>query len=259
MRVLMIGDVVGKAGRKAVAALFPALREEHGIDFFIANVENSAGGKGITKETLDELFAAGVNVATAGDHVFQNKGYGAIIGDARVVRPLNYPPGAPGHGWTVVPTAQGVPVAVVNLLGRTFMKPVDCPFAAAEKALEALAGTAAVCIVDMHAEATSEKVAMGWFLDGRVTAVCGTHTHVQTADERVLPSGTAYITDLGMTGPYASVIGRGKDAVIAHFVTCLPQRFEVAEHDVRLCGAVIDIDEQTGRARGIIRVQSALP
>jgi metallophosphoesterase (TIGR00282 family) len=255
----MIGDVVGRAGRKAVATLFPALREELGVDFFIANVENSAGGKGITRDTLNELFAAGVNVATSGDHVFQNKGYCAAIDDPRVVRPLNYPAGAPGHGWTVVPAASGVPVAVVNLLGRTFMKPVDCPFAAADKALTECADKAVVRIVDMHAEATSEKVAMGWFLDGRASAVCGTHTHIQTADDHVLPNGTAYITDLGMTGPYDSVIGRGKEAVIAHFLTCLPQKFEVADQGAVLCGVVLDIDEQTGRARNITRVQRPLP
>lgn len=259
LRIALIGDVVGKPGRRAVAELVPLLRKRLGFDMLVANAENCAGGKGITPDTVRELLAAGVDVITTGDHVFDQKNAADALAEPRVVRPLNYPPGAPGRGWTVVNSAAGVPVAVMNVMGRVFMKPADCPFRAVEQVLADVRAAARIVLVDMHAEATSEKIAMGWFLDGRVAAVCGSHTHVLTADARVLPHGTAYITDLGMTGAHHSVLGRDVTAVLAHFITGLPQRFELAEHDVRLNGALIDIDETTGTACAITTIQEALP
>ena len=259
MRLLFIGDIVGRPGRRAVRRLGPALRQELGFDILVANAENAAGGKGITAETLQELFNAGVDVVTTGDHAFDQKSADAALSDPRVVRPLNYPPGTPGRGMALATAASGVRVGVVNLLGRVFMKPIDCPFRAADAAVARLSTNAAVILVDMHAEATSEKIALGWHLDGRVSAVCGTHTHVQTADETVLPNGTAYITDVGMTGAHASVLGRDVESVIGHFRTGLPHRFTLATNDVRIMGVLIEVDEQTGRAVSIERIQRTLP
>jgi metallophosphoesterase (TIGR00282 family) len=258
MRILIIGDIVGRPGRQAVRHLAPPLRQELQFDILIANAENAAGGKGVTCETLHELFNAGVDVVTTGDHAFDQKTALEALADPRVVRPCNYPPGTPGRGMAVVSAANGVRVGVINLLGRVFMKPIDCPFRAADAAVRRLAEQASVIIVDMHAEATSEKIALGWHLDGTVAAVCGTHTHVQTADEGVLPRGTAYITDLGMTGSHASVLGRDVQAVVGHFRTGLPHRFSLATDDVRLHGALIEVDQQTGMAVAIERVQRGL-
>jgi len=259
LRLAVIGDVVGKPGRRAVAELAPLLRKRLGFDMLVANAENCAGGKGITPDTVRELLGAGVDVITTGDHAFDQKNAAEALAEPRVVRPLNYPPGAPGRGWTVVSSAHGVPVAVINVMGRVFMKPADCPFRAVEHVLDEARAAARVVVVDMHAEATSEKIAMGWFLDGRVTAVCGSHTHVLTADARVLPHGTAYITDVGMTGAHQSVLGREVAPVLGHFLTGLPQRSELAEHDVRLNGALIDVDETTGTACAITTLQEVLP
>jgi len=263
VRILLIGDVVGRPGRRALAAHLPALRRTHGADFVIVNGENAAGGSGLTPKALQELVSAGADAVTTGDHIYKNKDVFACIGEDRLLRPLNYVPAAAGRGLGVYPVggssdeskdaarAPPVHVAVVNLIGRVFMNPAECPFLAVDRALEELSGRAQVVVVDMHAEATSEKVAMGWHLDGRVAVVAGTHTHVPTADARVLPGGTAYITDLGMTGSYDSVLGRDKESVIYHFTTAMPARFEVAKGDVRVAGAVVDVDASTGLARSI--------
>jgi hypothetical protein len=255
MRILIIGDIVGRPGRRALAAHTNEIRSELGVDLFIANAENCAGGSGITPETAQELLDAGIEVLTSGDHIFQQKSALQALENPHILRPLNYPEGTPGRGWTVVETTGNVKVAVVNLLGRVFMKPLDCPFRAIDAVLEEIYSHTRIIIVDMHAEATSEKIAMGWFLNGRVSAVCGTHTHVLTADARVLSEGTAYITDLGMTGAHESVLGRDIEPVLAHFKTGMPHRFKVADRNVRLNGALIDIDEQTGRARSIEIIQ----
>ena len=258
MKILFIGDVVGKPGRRAVATLVPKLREERGIDFVIANGENSAHGAGLTASTVDALFASGVEVITSGDHVWDQKEiYGVIEHEPRLVRPLNFPASAPGKGSVVVKLDDLPPVAVLNLIGRVFMPNTDCPFRAAEAEVMRLRQQTNVIIVDLHAEATSEKIAMGRFLDGKVSAVIGTHTHVATADEQILPKGTAYISDAGMCGPHDSVLGRDVNAVLQRFLTQMPQKMEVAEGDVALCGVIVDVDENTGHARGIERIRVA--
>ena len=257
MRILFIGDVVGKPGRRIVTAVLPALRRELSADLVIANGENSAGGFGITHETLEELLAAGVDVVTGGNHTWHAREAGVLLdSDPRLLRPANYPPGTPGRGAGVFHTA-GVPAAavgVLNLEGRVFMQPLPSPFEVGREEAARLRGEAAVVIVDFHAEATSEKIALGWYLDGRVSAVVGTHTHVQTADARVLPEGTAFITGVGMTGPRDSIIGMRREEILQRFLTLLPARFEVAGGPVQLNAVVLDVDEATGRARGIERL-----
>ncbi|MGH9594073.1 MAG: TIGR00282 family metallophosphoesterase [Bryobacteraceae bacterium] len=256
MKILFIGDVVGKPGRRAVATLVPKLREERRIDFVIANGENSAHGAGLTASTVDALLASGVEVITSGDHVWDQKEiYGIIDHEPRLLRPLNFPPSAPGKGSVVVERDGLPPVAVVNLIGRVFMPNTDDPFRAAEAEVRRLRQQTNVIIVDLHAEATSEKIAMGRFLDGKVSAVIGTHTHVATADEQILPNGTAYISDAGMCGPHDSVLGRDVNAVLQRFLTQMPQKMEVAEGNVALCGVIVDVDENTGSARGIERIR----
>jgi len=254
MKVLMIGDVVARPGRIAVLDRIQDLREQHAIDLVVMNAENVAGGFSITPSLADELFAAGIDVMTSGNHIFDKREVIPYIErNGRLLRPANYPPGTPGHGlW--VGEVRGVRVAVLNLIGRVFMQPLDDPFRRADELLDTLDPDVRVRLVDMHAEATSEKYAMGWHLDGRVSAVVGTHTHVQTADERILAGGTAYLTDLGMTGSYAGVIGMNREDVIARFTTAMYKRAEHATGDVRICGALIDIDESTGRAREISRL-----
>ena len=254
MRVLMIGDVVARPGRVAVLERIQDLREQHRIDLAVMNAENVAGGFSITPPLADELFAAGIDVMTSGNHIFDRREVLPYIEkQRRLLRPANYPPGTPGAGvW--LGAARGVRVAVINLIGRVFMGPADDPFRAADDLLASIPADVRVRLVDMHAEATSEKAAMGWFLDGRVSAVVGTHTHVQTADERILPKGTAYLTDVGMTGSYAGVIGMDAADVIARFTSVTGRRAEHASGDVRVCAAVIDVDEETGRAREISRL-----
>lgn len=257
MRLLMIGDVVGQPGRKAVKANVGDLRREFAPDLVIANGENAAGGNGITRETAGELFAAGVDVLTMGNHVWNKKeAFEFIPREPRIVRPANYPPGTPGTGVNVFQTRGRIKVAVLNIAGRAYLPTLDCPFRKADELLATLKEQAKVIVVDFHAEATSEKMAMGWYLAGRVSAVCGTHTHVQTADERILPGGTAYITDLGMTGPRDSVIGANKELVLNRFITQLPQRLEVATGLYQFNGVLIDIDEASGEATSIIRIQN---
>ena len=255
MRLLFVGDVIGKPGRTMLRRQLPALIDVHGVDFTIANAENSAGGVGATQETCEEMFKIGVDCLTSGNHIWDKK---EIIEyfqrEPRLLRPANYPDPCPGAGVFVGRSRDGARLAVVNLMGRVFMQNLECPFRAADTILGELRNRAECIVVDMHAEATSEKVAMGWFLDGRVAAVIGTHTHIPTADETVLPGGTAYLTDVGMTGPYDSVIGVEKAQVIERFLTQRSVRFQPAEKDVRLCAALIDIDTATGRATRIERV-----
>jgi metallophosphoesterase (TIGR00282 family) len=256
MRILFIGDVVGKPGRRAVATLVPRLRQERHIDFVIANGENSAHGAGLTASTVDALLTSGVDVITSGDHVWDQKEvYEVIEREPRLLRPLNFPPTAPGKGSTIVQLDGVPPVGVLNLIGRVFMPNTDCPFRAAEAEVARLRQKTNIIIVDLHAEATSEKIAMGRFLDGKVSAVIGTHTHVATADEQILPQGTAYISDAGMCGPHDSVLGRDVAAVLRRFLTQLPQKMEVAEADVALCGVIVEVDENTGQARSIERIR----
>lgn len=256
MKILFIGDVVGKPGRAAITGLLPGLKKEYGLDFVIANAENVSGGSGITQKTAAELFDAGVHVLTSGDHIWKKREIIEYLPtEKRILRPLNYPAGAPGEGWGVFTAGNGVPVAVINVNGRVFMDPIEHPFYETDKALAKVSSLAKVIIVDVHAEATSEKVALGWYLDGRASAVIGTHTHIQTADERILPRGTGYLTDAGMTGPYDSVIGRKVEDVLSRFLTGLPARFDVAEENIRLNGVIITVDEQTGRTSAMERVQ----
>ncbi len=256
MRILLIGDIVGSPGREAVKKIVPRLRKDRDIDFIIANAENVAGGSGLTPETVDELLQNKIDVITSGDHVWKKKEvYARLSKDNRILRPANYPQTSPGSGMTVISLENGKKVAVINLLGRVFMKPVDCPFTAAEKEIEKINRVTKIILVDMHAEATSEKIAMGIFLDGRVSVVFGTHTHVQTADEKIFSQGTGYITDLGMTGPQDSVIGRRSDAIVEHFLTLLPKKFEIADKDVELQGAIVKIDDESGKCLLIERVK----
>jgi hypothetical protein len=257
MRILLVGDVNGRPGRRALRTLLPALVAETGVDLVVANVENAADGFGITPDLADQIRASGVHCMTSGNHIWDKPEIAPYLASSPdLLRPANYPEAAPGRGvW--VGEAGGHPVAVVNLMGRVYMPPCDDPFRAADRALEAIGGRARVIVVDMHGEATSEKQAIACYLDGRVSAVVGTHTHVQTADERILPGGTAYLSDLGMTGPYDSVIGIEKTLALRKFLTGMPVRFSVAQGDARLCGAVVEVDHTSGRARAIERLQRA--
>jgi metallophosphoesterase (TIGR00282 family) len=252
---MIVGDVVGSPGREALKRCLLLLREQHHVDACIANGENAAGGFGLTAQTADEMFASGVDFITGGNHIFDKRDFGEYLESSdRVIRPANYPPGVPGRG-TGTFEVNGVTVGVLNLMGRTFMPPVDDPFRCADEMLESLLGRTHVVVVDLHAEATSEKVAMGRYLDGRVSCVVGTHTHVQTADEQILPKGTAYLSDLGMTGPMDGVIGMDATAVLDRFRTGLSERFSVAKSGMKqLCAAVVGVDPSSGRARDIKRI-----
>ncbi len=254
MKVLMIGDVVAKPGRIAVLERIQDLREQYEIDLALMNAENVAGGFSITPSLAEQLFAAGIDIMTSGNHIFDKKEAIEYIGrQPRLIRPANYPPGTPGSGlWNG--EIRGVKVAVMNLMGRVFMPPSDDPFRVADSLITSLATETKVRIVDIHAEATSEKLAMGWYLDGRASAVLGTHTHVQTADERILPQGTGYLSDIGMTGSYAGVIGMDKADVIARFTSVPARRAQHSVGEVRICAAVIAIDETTGRTQSIVRL-----
>jgi metallophosphoesterase (TIGR00282 family) len=255
LTVLFFGDVVGRPGRNAISQAVPLLREKHKADFVVVNGENAASGSGLTPTTLNKILSSGADVVTTGDHIFRNKEFPGVIHELRVLRPANYPKSADGKGWGLYTTKDGTRIIVMNLMGRVFMEPLRCPFELADEILTSASNQARVILLDMHGEATSEKIAMGWHLDGRVSAIVGTHTHVQTADERILPGGTAYITDLGMTGPYDGVLGREKAPVLKKFRTAMPAHFEVAEHDVKACGVIVKIDSNTGRATSIERFQ----
>lgn len=258
MRILFIGDIFGRPGRRVVEDHLRDIVQSRKINLVIANAENAAGGFGITPRIAEELFRHGIDLMTTGNHVWDKREiYDYLNAERRILRPANFPD-APGRGVYCGETREGVPYAVVHLLGRVFMAPVDDPFRGADRLLAGLPPECLIRIIDIHAEATSEKQAFGWYLDGRATAVIGTHTHVPTADERVLPGGTAYITDVGMTGPYESVIGVQRQIAIEKFLKQLPQRYEPAEGDVRLSAVIVEADEQTGRARSIERYTLAL-
>jgi metallophosphoesterase (TIGR00282 family) len=256
MKILFIGDVFGKPGRRAIEAHLPRLIDQEKLDFVIANGENMAGGKGMTPPTCQELFDAGVDVITSGNHVRDQKEIDVMLeSDRRLLRPLNYPPTMPGTGHVIRPARNGAAVGVINCIGRVHMGEIPSPFLPTMERVQFIREQTPVVIVDVHAEATSEKRAMGWYLDGLASAVVGTHSHVQTADEEILPKGTAYITDLGMTGPYESVIGLRIDLALERFVQQKKGKFEVGKGDVRLCGAIIDVDDRTGKATSIRRLR----
>jgi len=260
MNILCVGDIVGEPGREAVRWLLNDIKSEFNIDFTIVNAENSAGGAGLTPKIAKELLQLGCDVLTLGDHVWDQKEIEEYLKTTeQVLRPANFPEGAPGKGWCIRKSKSGAKIGVVNLLGRVFMRhQVECPFRKLKNIVEEISRETPNIILDMHAETTSEKVAIGQYIDGQISAVFGTHTHIQTADEKILSRGTAYITDLGMTGPYDSVIGQNKESIINRFLSSMPIRFNVASEDVKLCGVVIDIDEKTGRARQITRLQRQL-
>ena len=254
MRVLVVGDIVGSPGRAVFREVVARLRASGAVHAVVANAENAAAGNGITGELADELLNAGADVLTLGDHTWNQKDIETYIArEKRLLRPANFAPTCPGRGWVTVQTSQG-PLTVINLVGRVFLPPADCPFRTVDSLLTTIPGGTPV-LVDVHAEATSEKIAMGWHLDGRVAAVIGTHTHVPTSDEKLLPKGTAYITDIGMTGPVTSVIGREVEPVLRKFLTGMPSRFDVAKGPATLEGVIIDIDRVSTRAVGIVRVR----
>jgi len=258
MNILFLGDIVGSPGRRAVEELLNRLVDHHLIDLVVANAENASGGIGITPPVADQLLNLGIDLLTSGNHIWKHKEIISYLEDTdRLLRPANYPPDTPGRGFAILETALGEKVAVINLEGRVFMNPLECPFRTVESILTALPPEVKAVVVDMHAEATSEKLAMGWYLDGRVSAVVGTHTHVQTADERVLPQGTGYITDIGMTGPVNSVIGMKTEIILERFLTQRPQSFKVASQNIQLQGVVLRLDSQ-GRCQEIARIQAAL-
>jgi len=259
MKILFIGDIVGEPGRRAVEVLVPKIKKREGVEFVIANGENVAGGSGITPRLAKDLLDSGVDVITSGDHIWKRKEIiDEIESQSRLLRPANYPGEAPGFGSLVAASESGVNVGVINLIGRVFMQALECPFRVAKQEIDRLKAKARIIIVDIHAEATSEKIALGWYLDGLVSAIVGTHTHVQTADEKILPNGTAFISDAGMTGPFDGVIGRKKEQILNRFLTQMPTKFEMAEGDIQLHGIIIDIDEKTGKANSIKRIQEKL-
>jgi len=258
MKILFIGDIVGKPGREIIRKGLRGLSDQLDVDLVIANAENAAAGFGVTKDIGDTLLESGVHVMTSGNHIWAKKEViEYIAAEPRLLRPANYPAGVPGRGAYLAQTGDGRAVGVINVMGRVFMQSIDDPFAVVLKEIEAIRGRTRVIVVDFHAEATSEKMAMGWHLDGKVTLVVGTHTHVQTADERVLPNGTAYITDAGMTGPHDSIIGMEREPSLARFLNGMPSRYEPATGNPRLNGVVVEADDKTGRALSISRVSYA--
>jgi metallophosphoesterase (TIGR00282 family) len=260
MKVLFIGDIVGTTGRSALKALLPTLVNRYRFDCVIANGENAAGGFGITEKVASEIFGYGVQVITSGNHIWDKKeAIPYIAKESRLIRPVNYPPGVPGYGSTVISLPEGNKVGIINISGRVFMTQIDCPFRVGMDEIQRLRNEVKVIIVDFHAEATSEKIAFGYYADGKVSAVIGTHTHVQTADEKILPGGTAYITDVGMTGPEVSVIGVEKEQIIERFLFQMPMKFETAKGNAVLSAAAIEIDEKSGRATAIQRLQLTYP
>jgi metallophosphoesterase (TIGR00282 family) len=255
MNILFIGDIIGRPGRELIRKGLPGIVARHGVDLVIANAENAAAGFGVTKDIGDTLLEHGVNVMTSGNHIWAKKEVVEYItSEPRLLRPANYPAGVPGRGSYIARTGDGRDVGVINVMGRVFMTPIDDPFAVVLREIEAMRHRTRVIVVDFHAEATSEKNAMGWHLDGKVTMVIGTHTHVQTADERILPNGTAYMTDAGMTGPHDSIIGMERDPSLARFLTGMPTKYEPATGNPRLNGAVVTADDKTGRATAITRI-----
>ena len=255
MRILLIGDIVGKPGQRIVADAMKDLKQRYRLDVVIANAENADDGSGLSPASYRKLIAAGVDCITLGDHIYRRKEIRQILeSESRVVKPANYPAAAPGRSWTVITTEGGEQVAVFSLMGRIFMRPVDCPWTAADRVLQEIPADVKLRILDFHAEATGDKQLMGRYLDGRVTAVLGTHTHVATADEQLLPGGTAFQCDVGMTGPHESILGRRIDRVLETTITFHPTSFYVAKNDVRLCGTIVEADPSSGRAVGIERL-----
>jgi metallophosphoesterase (TIGR00282 family) len=255
MRMLLIGDIVGKPGQKIAIDAVPMLRQQQRLDLIVANAENAADGSGITPAIYRELIQAGIDCITLGDHIYRRREISPILAVQHdILKPANYPASAPGKTWTVIPTASGLSVGVFCLLGRVYMRPVDCPFTAADRVLKEIPEHVRVRLLDFHAEATSDKQIMGRYLDGRVTAVLGTHTHVATADQQIFPGGTAFQCDVGMTGPHESIIGRRIDRVLTTTLTFCPTEFHVAKEDVRLCGTIVEANPETGRATGIQRL-----
>ena len=258
VKILFIGDIIGKPGREALSRELHRIVDRHMVDLVIANGENAAGGFGLTQETAQDLFKCGIQMITSGNHIWDKKDSLEYINrETRIVRPANYPEGTPGRGATVIKTPGGVKIGILNLEGRVFMNNLDCPFRCADREIAKLKEETPIIFVDFHAEATSEKASLGWYLDGRVSAVIGTHTHVQTADERILTDGTAYMTDAGMTGAFDSVIGVKKEEAIQKFVTQRPSKFEVAKKDLRINAVVIEVNETTGHALSIERINLA--
>ena len=259
MKILFIGDIIGSPGRMALRELLPAFISKKKIDFVIANCENVAAGFGVTQKVVEELFKYKIDVLTSGNHIWNKREVLDFIGDFdRLLKPANYPATTPGAGSVLVPLKTGAYIGVLNLAGRVFMNPSDCPFVTAKNKIAELKERTNIIIVDIHAEATSEKRALGWYLNGEVSAVLGTHTHVQTADEEILPQGTAYISDVGMTGPFDSVIGINKEAIIERFLTQMPNKFELAKDDIRMQGVIVDIDSESGKANSIDRISVKL-
>ncbi len=260
MKVLLIGDIVGKTGRQAVKNLLPNLTDRYKIDFVIANGENAAGGFGITEKTASEIFDSGVHIITTGNHVWDKKETVPYISkENRILRPINFPPNTPGAGSIIFTLPNKEKIAVMNVSGRVFMNTLDCPFRVGKAEVEKLQETTNIIIIDFHAEATSEKIAFGYYMDGMVSAVIGTHTHVQTADEKILPGGTAYITDVGMTGPQTSVIGIEKEQIVERFLSQMPRKYEVAGGKTLLSAVIVEIDGKSGKATAIQRLQLTNP
>lgn len=256
LKILCIGDIIGKPGRQALAELLPSLITREGIDFVVANAENSAAGSGLTPPIFEKILATGVDVCTMGDHTYRKREILPLLESSdRLIRPGNYPPLSIGRGWTVQQSRKGVRIAVLQVMGRVYMNPMDDPFTRIDRMLEEIPRDIKVRVVDFHADASSEKIAMGWHLDGRVSINFGTHTHTPTADGRILPGGTAFVSDVGMTGPYDSVLGRRKDRVLKHLITGMPHHFDVATGDPRLCGLLTTVDEQTGKAISTARCE----
>jgi metallophosphoesterase (TIGR00282 family) len=254
MKILFIGDIVGKPARLYLKELIPSLRKNLSLDFIIGNGENAAGGSSITPDTAQELFDSGIDVLTTGDHIFKKKESKEALENFDIIRPLNYGALALGRGF-LIKEINGTKVGVINLLGRVFMQPIDCPFGAVKNVLEEIRKEAKIIIVDIHAEATSEKLALGYFLSGKVSAVLGTHTHIPTADERIIDDFTAYITDVGMTGSFDSILGREKHQIIERFITNMPVRFNLAQGDVRMQAVLLEVEENTGRALSVKRIE----
>lgn len=256
MNILLIADIVGKPGRWAVSQILPEFRKIHQIDFTIANVENAAGGFGLTKEIAQKIHTYGVDCLTSGNHIWDRKEIYPYLNESlRLLRPANYPPDVPGRGSAIFNLKNDLKIGVINIQGKVYIKEIDCPFRVVDKEIEEIKERTKIIIVDIHAEATSEKMALAWYLDGKVSAVLGTHTHVQTSDEIILPQGTAYITDVGMTGPHDSVIGITKEDAITRFLTQIPIRFTLAKGDVKFCGALVKIDPDSGKALSIERIK----
>lgn len=259
MNLLFIGDVVGRAGRQILAQCLPSLVDRHMVDLVVANAENAAAGYGLTLPVMEELYEAGADVLTSGNHIWDKKEIVEVLKrERRLLRPHNYPEGLAGQGYGLYETAGGIPVAVINLEGRVFMKNLDCPFRSADQILDRIQGQAKIVLVDFHAEATSEKQALGYYLDGRVSAVVGTHTHVQTADEKILSGGTGYLTDVGMSGAQDAIIGNLKEPALQRFLTQLPVRLEVAKKNPLLCAVLLTINEETGHCLAMKRLQVGL-